>query len=140
MSNFEFEKEHDELDYQLDMMLDQLGPDRLPVGFTARTMEVIRLESAVQPRSVIEPVPFRLHWTDLVPAFAAAVVGIIVMFIWSGAAGELFSWIQVDGLLPSVNDFQIAALFSVIGLLVAAIPLLSGNTRSRGSLFLLALS
>jgi len=133
----DFEMEQNELDNRLDAMLDQLGADPLPAGFTSRTMAAIRLE----PKPVIAPEPFRLiDWMDFVPAFVAAVVGIIVMFIWSGAAGDLFSGMQADSLLTSINDFQIAALFAVIGLAVAAIPLLMGNSRSRNSMFLLALN
>lgn len=135
----DFEKEYDELDYQLDAMLDQLGPDPLPVGFASRTMAAIRLE----PKPVVTPEPFQLlHWMDFVPALAASVVGIIVLLIWSGAAGDMFTFISFDNrnLFGATNEFQIAALFSVIGLAVAAIPLLIGNSRTRNSLFLLALN
>lgn len=135
MSDFEMNDEEFEL--QLDAMLDQLGPDPLPAGFTARTMSAIRLE----PKPVIASEPFRLfHWMDFVPALAASVVGIIVLLIWSGAAGDLFTFISADNLLASTNEFQIAALFSVIGLAVAAIPFLMGSSRSRNSMFLLALN
>ncbi|MFK7801236.1 MAG: hypothetical protein AB8G95_06375 [Anaerolineae bacterium] len=135
----EFEMEQNELDNRLDAMLDQLGPDPLPAGFTSRTMAAIRLE----PKPVVAPEPFRLlNWLDFVPALAASIAGIILLLIWSGTAGDMFSFISFDNLalFGSTNDFQIAALFSVIGLAVAAVPLLMGNSRSRNSLFLLALN
>lgn len=142
----DFEMEHDEFDAQLDAMLDQLGPDPLPAGFTARTMAAVRLQGSgaqlePQPIHALAAEPFSLHWSDFVPAFAAAVFGAIVLFIWVGgpAAYAFFDGVQTSTLFNSANDLQLAALFSVLGLLVAAVPFLLGNSRSR-SLFLLTMS
>ena len=114
----DFEMEHDEFDGQLDTMLDQLGPDPLPAGFTARTMSTIRLqESGIrlepQPVRALAAEPFSLHWSDFVPAFVASVVGAILLFIWLGgpAAYAFFDGVQTSTLFASANELQLAALF-----------------------------
>ena len=142
----DFEMEHDEFDAQLDAMLDQLGPDPLPAGFTARTMSAIRLqESGIQlepqPVRTLVAEPFSLHWSDFVPALVASIFGAILLFIWLGgpAAYAFFDGVQTSTLFTSANELQLAALFSALGLLVAAVPFMMGNSRSR-NLFLLTMS
>ncbi|MFT5194573.1 MAG: hypothetical protein ACI85U_001582 [Candidatus Promineifilaceae bacterium] len=131
----DFKMEHDELEIQLDSMLNQLGPDALPAGFTARTMAFI------QPSAAVVTEPFRLQWSDFVPAIVASFVGTVLLFVGLGLTGtySLLEWVQVDALFGSTNDIQLATIFAVVGLLVAAIPLLPSNIRSRNNTWLLAL-
>lgn len=136
----DFEIEYDEFDTQLDGMLDQLGPDPLPAGFTSRTMLAIRSEAAERPPVSVPftAVPFRLHWSDFVPALVAAVFGTIVLLISARtpAAVGWFDGVQTSTLLAGASDFQLAALFSLLGLLVAAVPFWVSNIRSRSLLLL----
>lgn len=136
----DFEMENDEFELQLDAMLDQLGPDRLPAGFTTRTMAAIRLESAsVNAAYTLEP--FRVHWSDFVPAITVSIVGTVILFIWLALTGtySLFNWVQTEALFGSTTDVQLATIFTVVGLCIAAISLLPRNIRSRNNMWLLAL-
>lgn len=122
----EFETQPTKLDKELNDMLMQLGPDTPSAGFTARTMEFIR------PKVVEEP--FRIHWSDFVPAFVLAVLGALVLLVWLGAAGahSIFENASSGGVLDSFSEIQMVVIASLCGLLVAAYPLLKGN-RKRGT-------
>lgn len=117
----DFQNQPDELDAQLNNLLSQVAPDRLPEGFSAATM------AAIRPNVDIEP--FRLHWSDFVPAFVAAGIGAVVLFIWLGAAGahSSFDWAQSEGVLTSFTDIQVTLGAIVLGLLLVSIPLMRGN-------------
>ncbi len=122
----EFESQPTELDKELNNMLMQLGPDTPPAGFTARTMDSIR------PKLVEEP--FRIHWSDFVPAFVLAALGAAVLFVWLGAAGahSMFENASSGVALDSFSEIQIVVIAGILGLLVVAYPLLKEN-RKRGS-------
>ena len=121
----EFDMEHNDLDKQLNSLLDQLSPDAPPLGFTDRTMEMIR------PQVVEEP--FRVHWSDFVPAFVAAFLGAVVLFAWLGAAGahSIFDGSGAGTLFDSVSDMQLVALCGAIGLFLGLAPLVWGNGKMR---------
>lgn len=117
----EFEAQPTELDKELNNLLTQLGPDSPPAGFTARAMESIRPQ--------VTPEPFRLHWSDFVPAFVLASIGAVVLFFWLGAAGAHSIFDQATSAVSfgALSDIQLVVLCGLIGLLVVAYPLLKGN-------------
>ena len=125
----ESESNEQNLDHQLNNMLSQLRPDAPPVGFTARTMALIR------PQFVAEP--FRLHWSDFVPAFVAAALGAVILFVWLGVAGahSIFEGSGNGFPFASISEIQLVVFSSVIGLLVVAYPLLKGNLKRGRSWF-----
>ncbi len=117
----EFETQPTDLDKELNSLLVQLGPDTPPAGFTARAMESIRPQVAQEP--------FRLHWSDFVPAFVLSAIGAVVLFFWLGAAGahSIFEEVSSPVVFNSISDLQLVVLSVAIGLLVVAYPLLKGN-------------
>ena len=129
----DFKQNPQELDARLNSLLDQLPLDPVPAGFTARTMEAIRPQ--------FEPEPFRMHWSDFVPAFVTAVIGAIVLFIWLGAAGahSIFEATGTNGVLGTASDSQVTIFAVVVGLALAAIPLLRGNSTGRNLWFFSAI-
>ncbi|MEM8861834.1 MAG: hypothetical protein AAGD96_26220 [Chloroflexota bacterium] len=130
----DFQQQPDELEAQLNNLFNQMAPDRLPNGFSARTM------AAIRPQVDIEP--FRLHWSDFVPAFVAAGIGAVVLFIWLGAAGahSSFDWAQADGFLAPFSEVQLTIGAMVMGLLFVTVPLLRGNLNRQNVWFLSAVT
>lgn len=125
----EFEMKHNDLDNHLNSLLDQLAPDAPPVGFTARTMDVIRPQVSVEP--------FRVHWSDFVPAFVAAILGALILFVWLGAAGahSIIGGTGSLSFLDSVSEIQLIVACAAIGLFVGVYPLVRGNFKSGKSWF-----
>ncbi|MEM8860991.1 MAG: hypothetical protein AAGD96_21930, partial [Chloroflexota bacterium] len=85
---------------------------------------------------------FRLHWSDFVPAFVAAGIGAVVLFIWLVAAGahSSFDWAQADGFLASFSEVQLTIGAMVMGLLFVTVPLLRGNLNRQNVWFLSAVT
>ena len=125
----ELESHENNLDNQLNNLLSQLRADAPPAGFTARTMMAIRPKVAEEP--------FRVHWSDFVPAFVLSAIGALALFVWLGAAGahsvfdEAASTFSFDG----ISDIQLTVISLVIGLLIVAYPLLKGNAKRASGWF-----